>query len=340
MHDVTQVVGEMWRPAVDFLRDAARLARSVRAGMAMRGLVKSDLSPVTVADYAVQALAGRRLGEAWPSVPLVAEESSEGLRTNEGMAVLELVSQFVSRYVQSVTADDVCSWIDRGQTDNAPAFWTLDPIDGTKGYLRGGQYAVALAMVKNGVPVWGGLACPGLAEDGTPNAMSGGLLAVAARGQGAWSTPLERDPADASAWRPLTVSRCTDPARARLLRSVERSHTNEAQIVEIAHRLGVRAEPILMDSQAKYVSLAAGAGEILLRLLSPDRPDYVEKLWDHAAGWMVLTEAGGKATDMNGLDLDFSQGRLMRANRGLLATNGPLHDAVLQVVRQVTGFQA
>ncbi|HOJ68350.1 MAG TPA: inositol monophosphatase family protein, partial [Candidatus Hydrogenedentes bacterium] len=162
-------------------------------------------------------------------------------------------------------------------------------------------------------------------------------VAVAGRGLGAWSIPLERDPADLAAWRPLSVSRCADPARARLLRSVERGHTNEAQIEQIARRLGVRAEPVLMDSQAKYVSLAAGAGEILLRLLSPDRPDYVEKIWDHAAGWIVLTEAGGKVTDMNGLDLDFTHGRLMRANKGLLATNGILHDAVLQVTRQVTG---
>lgn len=340
MHDVTPVVGGIWRPAVELLRDAARLARSIRAGMAMRGLVKADLSPVTVADYAVQALAGRRLVEAWPGVPLVAEESSETLRGTEGgKAVLELVTQFVSQYASGATTDHICDWIDRGGSDNAPEFWTLDPVDGTKGYLRGGQYAVALALVKDGVPVWGGLACPGLAEDGAPDAMSGGLLAVAARGQGAWSIPLGWDPADASAWRPLAVSRCTDPARARLLRSVERSHTNEAQIEEIARRLGVSAEPVLMDSQAKYVSLAAGAGEILLRLLSPDRPDYVEKIWDHAAGWVVLSEAGGTITDMNGLALDFSQGRLMRANRGLLATNGPLHDGVLQVVRQVTGFR-
>ena len=338
MRDVMQVMGEMWAPVVALLRDAARLARSVRAGMAMRGLVKSDLSPETVADYAVQALVGKRLSEVWPGIPLVAEETSEGLRDAEGKAVLELVTQFVGQYESGASAERICDWIDRGNTDNAPKFWTLDPIDGTKGYLRGGQYAVALALVQDGIPVWGGLACPGLAEDGAPDAMSGGLLAVAARGEGAWSIPLERDPADAAAWRPMTVSRCTDPARARLLRSVERSHTNEAQIEQIARRLGVRAEPVLMDSQAKYVALAAGAGDILLRLLSPDRPDYKEKIWDHAAGWIVLTEAGGKVTDMNGLDLDFGQGRLMRANRGLLATNGFLHDAVLQAVRQVTGF--
>ncbi|HOQ90512.1 MAG TPA: hypothetical protein PLX03_10280, partial [Candidatus Hydrogenedentes bacterium] len=78
MSDVTSVVGGAWTPAVRFLRDAAGIARSVRLGMAMQGLVKSDLSPVTVADYAVQALAGKRLGEGWPDIPLVAEESSDG----------------------------------------------------------------------------------------------------------------------------------------------------------------------------------------------------------------------------------------------------------------------
>ncbi len=338
MSDVTSVVGGAWTPAVRFLRDAAGIARSVRLGMAMQGLVKSDLSPVTVADYAVQALAGKRLGEGWPDIPLVAEESSDGLRGEQGAPVLELVTRFVAKLEQEATPDLICAWIDRGGQDNASVFWTLDPIDGTKGYLRGGQYAVALALVRDGIPVWGGLACPGLAEDGSPDAMASGLLVVAGRGQGAWAIPLDQDPSDSASWRALKVSRCADPARARLLRSVERSHTNEAQIEEIAQRLGVRAEPVLMDSQAKYVSLAAGAGEILLRLLSPDRPDYVEKIWDHAAGWIALTEAGGRVTDMNGRDLDFSQGRLMRSNKGLIATNGVLHDAVVQAVRQVTGF--
>ena len=55
-----------------------------------------------------------------------------------------------------------------------------------------------------------------------------------------------------------------------------------------------------MDSQAKYAVLAAGGGDVNLRLLSPSRPDYREKIWDQAAGSIVVEEAGGRVSDLNG----------------------------------------
>ena len=88
-------------------------------------------------------------------------------------------------------------------------------------------------------------------------------------------------------------------------------------------------------SQAKYAALAAGCAEIQLRLLSPTRLDYKEKIWDHAAGALVLEEAGGRVTDLYGAPLDFTRGRMLTANTGLLATNGAVHDAALAAVRQV-----
>jgi 3'(2'), 5'-bisphosphate nucleotidase len=49
-----------------------------------------------------------------------------------------------------VTAEQVCNWIDHNRVDPGRCFWTLDPIDGTKGFLRGEQYVVALALVVDG----------------------------------------------------------------------------------------------------------------------------------------------------------------------------------------------
>jgi 3'(2'), 5'-bisphosphate nucleotidase len=72
-----------------------------------------------------------------------------------------------------------------------------------------------------------------------------------------------------------------------------------------------------------------------VRLISPRRPDYREKIWDQAAGSIVITEAGGRITDLDGQPLDFSQGRTLAANRGILATNGHLHDALLAGLRTI-----
>jgi 3'(2'), 5'-bisphosphate nucleotidase len=87
-----------------------------------------------------------------------------------------------------------------------------------------------------------------------------------------------------------------------------------------------------MDSQAKYAVLASGGGEVILRLLSPKRPDYREKIWDQAAGALILEEAGGRITDLDGKPLDFAQGRKLINNRGVLASNGYLHETLLQTL--------
>jgi len=84
-----------------------------------------------------------------------------------------------------------------------------------------------------------------------------------------------------------------------------------------------------MDSQAKYAVLAAGGGEVIVRLLSPKLPDYREKIWDQAAGALVLEEAGGRITDLDGKPLEFTS-RVLVNNRGVLASNGHLHEALLK----------
>jgi 3'(2'), 5'-bisphosphate nucleotidase len=73
----------------------------------------------------------------------------------------------------------------------------------------------------------------------------------------------------------------------------------------------------------------------LLRLISPKQPNYKEKIWDQAAGSIIVTEALGKVTDLDGKPLDFSHGRSLDANRGILATNGPLHEALLAGLRTI-----
>ena len=62
-----------------------------------------------------------------------------------------------------IDADEVCRWIDHGGgSQYSERFWTLDPIDGTKGFLRGEQYAVALALIVEGRIAVAALACPNL----------------------------------------------------------------------------------------------------------------------------------------------------------------------------------
>jgi 3'(2'), 5'-bisphosphate nucleotidase len=310
--------------AVGALKKAAHLAKQIQRDMAPKALTKEDKSPVTVADFAVQALLGRSLETAFPEDTLVAEEDSATLRSTRQPGIRDQVVESVSHSVPDATLEQVCQWIDRGGKESGNRFWTLDPIDGTKGFLRGNQYVVALALVVKGEVQIGALACPNLGR---------GSLIIAVRGQGCWRIPLTGP----ERFEKLRVSACEDPAQARLLRSFEAEHTNVGQMDELMQAMmqaiGVSAQPVLMDSQAKYAVLAEGTGDLLFRLLSPTYPDYREKIWDQAAGSLVIEEAGGRITDLDGKPLDFSVGPLLTQNRGVVASNGHLHEAALKALR-------
>jgi 3'(2'), 5'-bisphosphate nucleotidase len=88
-----------------------------------------------------------------------------------------------------------------------------------------------------------------------------------------------------------------------------------------------------MDSQAKYGSIARGAGDIYLRL--PVSATYQEKIWDHAAGDLIVREAGGQVTDIRGNRLDFSIGRTLANNKGVVAAPKAVHGKVLEAVQEV-----
>lgn len=317
--------------AFSAVQQAALLVKQVQSEMVSSSLTKDDRSPVTVADFASQAVVAQRLFEAFPDDPLVGEEDSTELRKPEARGVLEQVTRFVSQYAANATPESVCDWIDRGNADPAQRFWTLDPIDGTKGFLRGDQYAIALALIVDGKVQIGALGCPNLNKAHRPNPDGPGSLIIAVRGVGTWTTPLSAE----GYFEPLIVSELSDASRARLLRSFESGHTNVGQIDEFVRVLGVEAEPVRMDSQGKYGVLAAGKGELLLRLLSPAKPNYQEKIWDQAAGSLVIEEAGGKITDLHGKELDFSAGKTLANNRGILASNASLHAQALNALRKI-----
>jgi 3'(2'), 5'-bisphosphate nucleotidase len=315
--------------AMRAVRQAAHLCRSVRSQVAPEVLAKADQSPVTVADFGSQALVSRALAEAFPDDPLIAEEDAAELRRRENAALLAEVVAYVRAFDNTADTDSACRWIDRGGTAAfGQRFWTLDPIDGTKGFLRDEQYAVALALIVDGHVTVAVLGCPNLPAAPTADGPSGptGLLFVAVRGQGAVSIPLDGGDHET----PMAVSTEAVPAAARFCESVEAGHSAHGESAAVAARLGITATPLRLDSQAKYAVVARGEADVYLRL--PTRADYREKIWDHAAGVLIVEEAGGTVTDINGRSLDFTRGRVLAVNRGVIVSNGRLHERVLEAL--------
>jgi 3'(2'), 5'-bisphosphate nucleotidase len=320
--------------ALQAIHLAAGLADEIREELVTEAITKDDRSPVTVADFAAQAVVGCLLDQTLPDELLVGEEQSDVLRSPQERETLEIVTGFVNRVFPGLSPEGICACIDRGGDSPGKNYWTLDPIDGTKGFLRKAQYATALAYVEDGVVQLGVLGCPKIKSDLREADPGEGSLLIAWRGGGSWIGRLE-DYNQPETFSRLGVSQTTNPKDARLLRSFESSHTNADQIDAFKREFGGGADPVRMDSQVKYALLASGMGEIYLRLLSPDRMDYKEKIWDQAAGSIIVEEAGGIVTDLDGIPLDFSRGRTLKMNRGVCASNGTFHDRALEALRAV-----
>jgi len=321
--------------AIATVREACAITSSVqrRIAAAHDAVAKVDRSPVTVADLAAQVVIGERLGAAYPDDPLMAEEDSRPLAAPGAEEISHEVLALARTRLPDLDGAAVAAALDRGRHPGGRRgrFWMLDPVDGTKGFLRGEQYAIALALVRDGEVVAAVLGCPNLPLDAGRGDGPRGCLFAAARGAGATLRAVAGGPP-----RPISVSTVKDAADAVLLESVEGGHSSHDRAAAIAARLGLHRPPVRLDSQCKYGALARGEASIYLRL--PRSEGYREKPWDHAAGALLLEEAGGRVSDLAGRPLDLVSARTMAPESGILATNGAIHDRVLAAARTELGL--
>lgn len=320
-------------------------------------LSKDDKSPVTIGDFGAQALIIHAIKSNFPSDEIVGEEEASSLRENQNLSsqIWDLVKD-ASLDDQKSESDlggpveseeQMLQAIDAGSSAGGARgrIWALDPIDGTLGFLRGGQYAVCLALISDGDVKVGALGCPNLpidntaplsADIGDPSGGSSsgrGVLFAAVADSGATSRPL--GPGALQTGQRIHMRSVPDIAHATFCESVEAAHSSHGDQAAIAAELGITRASVRMDSQAKYGSIARGAGDVYLRL--PVRREYEEKIWDHAAGDLIVREAGGAVTDAEGRRLDFSRGRTLRGNKGVVAAPGAVHARVLEAVKSVLG---
>ena len=184
---------------------------------------------------------------------------------------------------------------------------------------------MALALVEAGEVKVGVLACPAMpVENNEP-----GMLYVAVRGEGAAMMPIA-----GGELTPIQVVQADDTANLRFVESVESSHGDQDRQNAVAQAAGITEPSVRVDSQAKYGIVASGKAALYLRLPSPKSPNYRENIWDHAAGAIVVEEAGGRVTDLYGKPLNFADGSKMVDNRGVVVSNGIIHDQVLSALKE------
>ena len=222
--------------------------------------------------------------------------------------------------------------LDRGDhAGEDQRYWVLDPIDGTKGFLRGDQYAVALALVDGGKVVVGVLGCPNLPAPTDVVSDSKGFLFSAA----AVAAPLHdlltarvRCRPGRQHHRPVTggcsANRWKPPTRPTRSRP---------------------ASPLVSGSPRPRFASTASASTRWSRAARPRStcgcpatPATGRRSGTTPPARLVLEEAGGRVSDLDGQPLDFSKGRLLGNHRGIVCTNGAIHDQVLAACRAELGL--
>ncbi|RGP61231.1 3 2, 5 -bisphosphate nucleotidase [Fusarium longipes] len=332
--------------AIGALQKAAQLSQSIVADKDKGAIEKDDLSPVTVADFAVQALLTATIKHAFPEDRVVGEEDASDLRQNS--VLMERVWELLRRVAGDEdtpslcqlpsTREQMCDLIDEcGASSPASTgrTWVFDPIDGTKTYLRGQLYAINMALLVDGEQVAGIVGAPNLSIDAKAplkneniDPKDEGCIFFAVRGHGAYVRPLRSD-------QPRRLS----PHAA----NQQVSFVTSATIVDsaldgihevVASRLNAEYPGSdLVPWVLRWAVLAMGLGNTTVWVYK--RRDRYAKAWDHAGAMLLFEEAGGKITDVHGRKIDFTAGRKMSANFGFVAAPTDMHDRVLQTVHDV-----
>ncbi|KAI7758047.1 hypothetical protein M8C21_007411 [Ambrosia artemisiifolia] len=343
--------GEL-RAAVDAVDRACRLCVDVKRSLFTsdgRILEKNDQTPVTIADFGVQALISLELGKLFPSIPLVAEEDSAFLRSNNLVdSVVNVVTDRASCQDKALTQADVVEAIDRrGEYGPKPAtYWVLDPIDGTRGFVKGSDalYVVGLALVVEGQIVLGVMGCPNWRVDNSnANEIKNepGIIMVAHVGCGTWAKGLPDIQNPSVNWYRCLVDGYTLVHKGRYCISESQtwdslplsSSFGSTTDVDNVGDEEVLLLPTCCGSLCKYLMVASGRASVFIQRTRTDR---VIKVWDHAVGVICVHEAGGKVTDWNGDQLDLAADEVERKALfppgGILVSNSGLHQEILEII--------
>ncbi|CAN1195503.1 Putative PAP-specific phosphatase, mitochondrial [Linum perenne] len=331
--------------AVEIVERACRICVDVQSSVRdSKGasVEKSDSTPVTIADFGVQAFISFELGKAFPAIPLVAEEDSGFLRANN---LVDSVAGVIAHRTSSetpLTQAQVLEAIDRGGKnpivyDNKPAtYWILDPIDGTRGFLRGSGalYVVGLALVVEGEIVLGVMGCPNWHDSesfessvtGSTNTSSlpASVMIMAAHvGCGTWKRRFQdvqtMSPNQSDDW-----SRCSVDARSSISEARFCITDNATwDSLPLSPFLGSKDVILLKaccGSLSRYIMVALGIASVFILREKP----------------LIST----KVSDWRGTELNLAEDkverRILYPAVGVLVTNGNIHNQIVQLISAST----
>ena len=229
-------------------------------------------------------------------------------KDNEPLTEADVKSNQIIQKIISDSGHPILSEesVDDKKRLDSKKIWIIDPLDGTSDFInKTGEFTIMISLVEDHIPILGLIYWP-----------TKSTLYLAQKGQGAFKS--END-----GWSKLSVSNVSELENCRAVGS--RYHISEIE-QNLIKRLNI-SQFTSKGSSLKVADISSGNAELYFTTTNKI------KQWDTCASYCLITEAGGKMTDMFGNDLKYNTERLNHEN-GLLVSNGLIHNHIIKIYRE------
>lgn len=249
--------------------------------------------------------------EAGNSILEIYKSKYETFTKNDDSPITEadLKSNEIIKTVLSKTNHKILSEEDKDDQKrlSEEIIWIVDPLDGTSDFIdKTGEFTVMIALIKNKKPVIGVIGWP-----------TEKIIFAAQKGCGAFKFSEGK-------WKEISVTKISELSKCKAVGS--RHHLSEKEKMFIK-KLGIN-DFTSIGSSLKVGKISSGEAEVYIT--TTDKM----KEWDSAASYCLISEAGGKMTDMSGNDITYNN-KIVNHKNGILVTNGIIHDQIVKEFKKL-----
>jgi HAL2 family 3'(2'),5'-bisphosphate nucleotidase len=292
--------------AVDLVKEASKITEWFRTKNTS-SFIKKDDSPVTLADFASQIFIISNIKKYFPEDQIIAEEESS--------VFIDLYAENIVKKCYNslnITFEENLKETLNYRGSNSKRQWTVDPIDGTKGFQKGLAYAIGMGFMIQAEPT--------VCAIGVPNYKNTRLTIFSAeKNHGAKVSYGDQN------FTKISVSSKNEIKKFRICHSL---HYNKPWVLDFARSLGI-TNFIPLDSMAKLCMVADGSSEIYIKPMNMQR----SYTWDFLPGELLVKEAGGVITDIRGNPIQYVNDKCKITAPGLIASNGIRHEELLNLLK-------
>ncbi len=257
-------------------------------------------------DIAIEAAkeAGNAILEIYQSNFEISKKKDNSPITEADLKSNEIIKEILSQTEHAILSEEDKDDQSRLSKDT---IWIVDPLDGTSDFIdKTGEFTVMIALIKNKKPILGIIGWP-----------TEKIFFVAQKGSGAFRYSNDE-------WRKISVTTLAELSKCRVVGS--RHHLSDKEKLFIK-KLGVK-DFTSIGSSLKVGKISSGEAEAYITTTNK------MKEWDSAASYCIISEAGGKMTDMLGNDITYNNKEVFHQN-GILVTNGLIHDKIVEEFKKL-----